>query len=413
MTAGDHLQLGKTTATIQYQPISNTERISITKHIGQANHLVGQIKLNGLIPSTPKQKSPLSISHTPSDEGDTNNKDAVDLLTYHDDFANVNIVDYVNKNHLNAPWTISSTSTNNLEFCSSHEGDTRGRKHVNARKSSDINNSTNSISKHNNILFDNASRFYRNGKAKYNSSLTSQINTPSAKNERRQSGSNRLSWVHYIDKKQRGFFDKHQRVNDEVAAASNKPSFLSAKTPTATTSAFPSRLVSYLSCKLSISPLKVINNNSNNKNQPQRRRYAKNRRKTKKSTSQHSRLVTPKKIDDTTGNGGQQRRGQPLLESDVYRMSHMKLTNPRRPLREQVTIINSMFRYLSTLPAKHQQQHNQQQWRLLYHITSPSNQATPNTPSPSLKRAPAKTAYISQSTLPYLKNTSTSSSTTL
>ncbi|ORZ18101.1 hypothetical protein BCR42DRAFT_245751 [Absidia repens] len=271
------------------------------------------------------------------------------------------------------------------------------------------------------ILFDKASRFYRNGKAKSNSSLTSQtqipINMSSAKNEPRQSGSNRLSWVHYIDKKQppwiRGFFDKHQKVNDEVAA-SNKPSFLSAKSTTAKTSTPSSQLVSYLSCKLSISPLKVINNSSSSsKKQPQRRRYAKNRRKTKKSTTQHPRLVTPKKIDDTTANGGQQRRRQPLLESDVYRMSHMKLTNPRRPLREQVTIINSMFQYLSTLPVKHQQQHNQPQWRLLYHITSPSNQAITNTPSASLKRAPTKTSYVSQSILPYLKNTSTISSATL
>ncbi|KAG2231745.1 hypothetical protein INT48_007465 [Thamnidium elegans] len=42
-------------------------------------------------------------------------------------------------------------------------------------------------------------------------------------------------------------------------------------------------------------------------------------------------------------------------ERAIYRLSHMKLTNPRRPLRDQVTISNLMFWYLSIIS---QQNHN-------------------------------------------------------
>lgn len=44
------------------------------------------------------------------------------------------------------------------------------------------------------------------------------------------------------------------------------------------------------------------------------------------------------------------------IERAIYRLSHMKLANPRRPLQEQVLISNLMFWYLSVVSSSHQSQ---------------------------------------------------------
>ncbi|KAG0168132.1 hypothetical protein DFQ28_005335 [Apophysomyces sp. BC1034] len=46
------------------------------------------------------------------------------------------------------------------------------------------------------------------------------------------------------------------------------------------------------------------------------------------------------------------------VERAIYRMSHIKLANPRRPLQEQVLISNLMFWYLSIISSQQQQQSN-------------------------------------------------------
>ncbi|KAF9986346.1 40S ribosomal protein S4 [Modicella reniformis] len=48
------------------------------------------------------------------------------------------------------------------------------------------------------------------------------------------------------------------------------------------------------------------------------------------------------------------------IERAIYRLSHVKLANPRRPLHEQVLISNMMFWYLGVIQQQ-QQQHQQQQ----------------------------------------------------
>ncbi|KAI8069242.1 hypothetical protein BC940DRAFT_346198 [Gongronella butleri] len=48
-------------------------------------------------------------------------------------------------------------------------------------------------------------------------------------------------------------------------------------------------------------------------------------------------------------------------ERAIYRLSHMKLANPRRPLHEQVIISNFMFWYLGIVSQQQQQQQQQQQ----------------------------------------------------
>ncbi|KAG2227912.1 hypothetical protein INT45_002150 [Circinella minor] len=47
------------------------------------------------------------------------------------------------------------------------------------------------------------------------------------------------------------------------------------------------------------------------------------------------------------------------IERTIYRLSHSKLANPRRPLHEQVLISNLMFWYLSLVSSPQQQQHQQ------------------------------------------------------
>ncbi|KAG2218864.1 hypothetical protein INT45_011288, partial [Circinella minor] len=52
------------------------------------------------------------------------------------------------------------------------------------------------------------------------------------------------------------------------------------------------------------------------------------------------------------------------VERAVYRLSHMKLANPRRPLHQQVVISNFMFWYLSIINPQPPQQHMHQQENL-------------------------------------------------
>ncbi|KAI7831177.1 hypothetical protein BC939DRAFT_473241 [Gamsiella multidivaricata] len=49
------------------------------------------------------------------------------------------------------------------------------------------------------------------------------------------------------------------------------------------------------------------------------------------------------------------------IERAIYRLSHVKLANPRRPLHEQVLISNMMFWYLSVIQEEQDQQQQQQQ----------------------------------------------------
>ncbi|KAI9271923.1 hypothetical protein BDA99DRAFT_307981 [Phascolomyces articulosus] len=62
------------------------------------------------------------------------------------------------------------------------------------------------------------------------------------------------------------------------------------------------------------------------------------------------------------------------IERAIYRLSHSKLANPRRPLHEQVLISNLMFWYLS-LVSSHQSQQQQQQQQQAGNGTAPDNKA--------------------------------------
>ncbi|ORX48763.1 hypothetical protein DM01DRAFT_1112369 [Hesseltinella vesiculosa] len=67
------------------------------------------------------------------------------------------------------------------------------------------------------------------------------------------------------------------------------------------------------------------------------------------------------------------------VERAIYRLSHFKLADPRRPLRHQVVISNLMFWYLSII---HQQQQQQQQDTSTVPTPSPSSSSTqPASPS--------------------------------
>jgi hypothetical protein len=88
-------------------------------------------------------------------------------------------------------------------------------------------------------------------------------------------------------------------------------------------------LISYLSRKLSLSSIKPANE------EPLPKRHQ----------------GSPTTIDIITS--GQ--RLTPYLERIIYRMSHAKLADSRRPLREQVVISNLMFWYLSLISTKYQQ----------------------------------------------------------
>lgn len=88
-------------------------------------------------------------------------------------------------------------------------------------------------------------------------------------------------------------------------------------------------LISYLSHKLSLSSIKPANQE-----------------------------LLPKRHQESPATIDLIRSGQrltPYLERIIYRMSHAKLTNSRRPLREQVVISNLMFWYLSLISTKYQQ----------------------------------------------------------
>ncbi|ORY90367.1 hypothetical protein BCR43DRAFT_499195 [Syncephalastrum racemosum] len=67
------------------------------------------------------------------------------------------------------------------------------------------------------------------------------------------------------------------------------------------------------------------------------------------------------------------------VERAVYRLSHMKLANPRRPLHQQVVISNFMFWYLSIINPSATQQPSQPQ---------PHNPSPHSSPSPSSKEQP-------------------------
>ena len=49
------------------------------------------------------------------------------------------------------------------------------------------------------------------------------------------------------------------------------------------------------------------------------------------------------------------------IERAIYRLSHVKLANPRRPLHEQVLISNMMFWYLGVIEQETEMQHQRQQ----------------------------------------------------
>ncbi|KAI8329853.1 activator of mitotic machinery Cdc14 phosphatase activation C-term-domain-containing protein [Chlamydoabsidia padenii] len=70
------------------------------------------------------------------------------------------------------------------------------------------------------------------------------------------------------------------------------------------------------------------------------------------------------------------------VERAIYRLSHHKLANPRRPLHHQVAISNLMFWYLSVINTpSHQLQHHHQLKTIGNHKQSPIILSTSNTPS--------------------------------
>lgn len=82
-------------------------------------------------------------------------------------------------------------------------------------------------------------------------------------------------------------------------------------------------------------------------------------------------------VSKNCGNSPIQRDNEPLpqryslnTERAIYRISHVKLGNPRRPLQHQVVISNMMYWYLSIQQQQEQQQqqqHQQQQQQNYYH----------------------------------------------
>ncbi|KAF7723092.1 hypothetical protein EC973_002376 [Apophysomyces ossiformis] len=66
------------------------------------------------------------------------------------------------------------------------------------------------------------------------------------------------------------------------------------------------------------------------------------------------------------------------IERGIYRLSHMKLSNPRRPLREQVMISNLMFWYLSIINVQPLVQQQQQQQPSS--LSSSSSSSPPSAP---------------------------------
>ncbi|CAO3597475.1 unnamed protein product [Absidia cylindrospora] len=234
--------------------------------------------------------------------------------------------------------------------------------------------------------------------------------TPSAlsstkkRNQLRRSVSYRLSWTPSDNKKGpswiRGLFGKHRVVDDISLSSSPKPkptttfssfssqasstAIPSSSSPTPSTPSPPItrssslNLISYLSRKLSRSSSpsttskseKLVNGHS-------RRRYSSFFVHGRNSSKKHQ--VTPMEIDCTEDD-----KRLPLhMERGIYRLSHMKLTNPRRPLREQVIISNFMFWYLSIInvpPHKIQQQQQQ----LNHDVNSTSHHQYTNNNSASL-----------------------------
>ncbi|KAI9246468.1 hypothetical protein BDA99DRAFT_526944 [Phascolomyces articulosus] len=138
------------------------------------------------------------------------------------------------------------------------------------------------------------------------------------------------------------------------------------------------------------------NNNNNNKKSEKKvsgglgslisRSFSLSSKKNKRNQQQQQEPTLPSSIpfNDPVLFHGRQERLPIHTERAIYRLSHMKLTNPKRPLRQQVLISNFMFAYLSLQPGfqyyrqKQQQQQQQQQQVDLY----PSS-FTPSSSPPS------------------------------
>ncbi|KAL9545343.1 hypothetical protein MBANPS3_007192 [Mucor bainieri] len=81
-----------------------------------------------------------------------------------------------------------------------------------------------------------------------------------------------------------------------------------------------------------------------------------------------------KKLESEVSKHTMTRRNTPPLpqryphntERTIYRLSHVKLGNPRRPLQQQVAISNMMYWYLSIQQQEQQQQFQQQQQNYYY-----------------------------------------------
>ncbi|EGN96513.1 hypothetical protein SERLA73DRAFT_75406 [Serpula lacrymans var. lacrymans S7.3] len=65
--------------------------------------------------------------------------------------------------------------------------------------------------------------------------------------------------------------------------------------------------------------------------------------------SKSSKTLTPSPSPSIPGTGGSYARYPIHVERAIYRLSHIKLANPRRPLYEQVLISNLMFWYLGVI----------------------------------------------------------------
>lgn len=234
--------------------------------------------------------------------------------------------------------------------------------------------------------------------------------TPRKRNELRRSVSDRFSWMSNSEKKRtpwiRGLFDKNRRVDEQDKSRSISPPSTE-KLTTDSISPIPPiqrssshNLISYLSRKLSFS--KTKSTDSNNNNHP-RRRYSNFLQRSGKR-SPYKQQPVEVEANDVSSNG---HRLPIHLERGVYRLSHIKLSNPRRPLREQVIISNFMFWYLSLInmhphqiqQQKQQQQQPQQQQQLYSHqdttsLSSPSPQPEnirpQMTPSPMSHHTPMK-----------------------
>ncbi|KAI8332066.1 hypothetical protein BC941DRAFT_437411 [Chlamydoabsidia padenii] len=142
----------------------------------------------------------------------------------------------------------------------------------------------------------------------------------------------RMSWMHDLIgnltmPKAASSTTKKVHTNESTPPISIESTFSTSSVSTSTKSKHQG-FISYLSRKSPLKPMNMFN--------PHHKPLTNKRLVTAESTNQGQKLT-------------------PYLERSIYKMSHTKLTDPRRSLREQVIIANLMFWYLSTINTRHHQ----------------------------------------------------------